>query len=177
MSRMQWQKWKEKYWPPGKEQLLVLILTGLLFVVIAIPADRKSEQTKDVQERSASETQETYEEQLEQKFAEVLSRVEGAGNVQVMLTFKDTGRKEVEKDREVSADSRKEETVYEEAGGQKKSPYVSSEKNPQVEGVLVIAEGGDKSKVKEEFIGAAQALFGIEPHKIKIIKMEVEKDR
>lgn len=48
---------------------------------------------------------------------------------------------------------------------------------PQVEGVLVIAEGGDKSSVKEEIIGAAQALFGIEPHKIKIMKMEVEETK
>lgn len=46
-----------------------------------------------------------------------------------------------------------------------------------MEGVLVIAEGGDKSSVKEEIIGAAQALFGIEPHKIKIMKMEVEETK
>ena len=54
---------------------------------------------------------------------------------------------------------------------------MTSESNPQVEGVLVIAEGGDKSSVKEEIIGAAQALFGIEPHKIKIMKMEVEETK
>lgn len=62
-------------------------------------------------------------------------------------------------------------------GAQSRRPYVTSESNPQVEGVLVIAEGGDKSSVKEEIIGAAQALFGIEPHKIKIMKMEVEETK
>lgn len=52
---------------------------------------------------------------------------------------------------------------------------MASETNPRVEGVLVIAEGGDSSRVKQEIIEAAQALFGIEAHKIKIMKMEGSK--
>ena len=43
--------------------------------------------------------------------------------------------------------------------------------NPKVTGVLVIAEGGGNTKVKAEILEAVQALFGIEPHKIKIMKM------
>ena len=34
-------KIKEKYWPPGKDQLLILVLVGLLLAVIAIPVEKK----------------------------------------------------------------------------------------------------------------------------------------
>ena len=77
----------------------------------------------------------------------------------------------MEKDRFHTADESREETVYEEDGSRGKSPYVISETNPKVEGVLVIAEGGGNSRIKQEILEAAQALFGIEAHKIKIVKM------
>ncbi|MCD8249989.1 MAG: hypothetical protein LUC60_09110 [Lachnospiraceae bacterium] len=70
----------------------------------------------------------------------------------------------------VSEDSTQEETVYEEQSSSVRTPYVRSETNPQVEGVLIVAEGGDNGDVKADIIDAVQALFGIEAHKIKIMK-------
>jgi len=98
--------------------------------------------------------------------------VDGIGRVRVMLTYEGTGEKRVEKDRFQTADESREETVYEEDGSRGKAPYVISETNPKVTGVLVIAEGGGNSRIKQEILEAAQALFGIEAHKIKIMKME-----
>ena len=49
---------------------------------------------------------------------------------------------------------------------------MTSETNPEVKGVLVIAQGGGNSRVRQEILEAAQALFGIDAHKIKIMKME-----
>ena len=137
---------------------------------------------KGTQENNGQKTEipqetDSYEEQMEKKLEDLLSRVEGVGQVRVMLTFEGSGERKVEKDKQVGTGGTEEETVYEESGSSSRRPYVTSESNPQVEGVLVIAEGGDKSSVKEEIIGAAQALFGIEPHKIKIMKMEVEETK
>ena len=109
---------------------------------------------------------------MEEKLEEILSRVEGVGQVQVMLTFEGTGEKKVEKDASISPDASQEETVYEEHGGSERIPYVTGESNPRVEGALIIAQGGGSSRVKQEILEAAQALFGIEAHKIKIMKME-----
>lgn len=175
-----WEALRKKYWPPGKEQFLIMALCGLLLAVIAIPVDsgkQKGTQEKNVQEAVISQEENSYEEQMEKKLEELLSQVEGVGQVRVMLTFEGSGERKVEKDKQVRTDGSEEQTVYEESGSASRTPYVTSESNPQVEGVLVIAEGGDKSRVKEEIIGAAQALFGIEPHKIKIMKMEVEETK
>lgn len=123
------------------------------------------------QEEAAEETDD-YERRMEQKLEELLSSVEGVGEVRVMLTFEGSGEKTVEKDKTVSQDESREETVYEEYGSSERIPYVTSESNPRVEGVLVIAQGGGNGQIRREILEAAQALFGIEAHKIKIMKME-----
>ena len=194
-------KIKEKYWPPGKDQLLILVLVGLLLAVIAIPVEKKGTADEISRERemnsgmmgnssgsgnssvddnlesgmSAGEDEplsdlEKYEAQTEQKLEELLSTVDGAGQVRVMLTWEGSSERQVEKDRISNADSVEEETIYQE-NDSGKYPYVVSWTNPKVTGVLVIAEGGGNTKVKAEILEAVQALFGIEPHKIKIMKM------
>ena len=110
-----------------------------------------------------------------------------AGEVEVMSTLAASSEKIVEKD--TNGES---ETITEEdsAGGNRRTtnivndettvyggktdqehPYVSKELTPQVEGVVVLAAGGDDAVVKKNITEAAQALFGIDTHKIRIIKM------
>ena len=50
------------------------------------------------------------------------------------------------------------------------SSDLSKELSPKVEGVIVIAEGGDDALVKQNITEAVQALFGIDTHKIRIMK-------
>lgn len=172
-----WDLLKKKYWPPEKEKLLILVLFGLLLAVIAVPVEKKEqadgqEQEEEVRQESGADQGQSYEEQMEMKLQELLSTVEGVGEVKVMLTFEGSGEKKVEKDVSLSGEDESQETVYEEHGGSERTPYVTSRKNPKVEGVLVIAEGGGNSRIRQEILEAAQALFGIDAHKIKIMKME-----
>lgn len=167
---------RKKYWPPKKDQLLILVLLGLLLAVIAVPVEKKQEEAEVQEEMMTPGEKEVpdtdYGSRTEQKLRELLEQVEGVGKVQVMLTFSDNGEKQVEKDRSSSAEDMREETVYEERSSSDRTPYVVSETNPKVEGVLVIAEGGGNSRIRQEILEAVQALFGIDAHKIKIMKME-----
>lgn len=175
------EKWKEikrKYWPPGKDQFLILVLTGLLLAVIAVPTEDRKEPEKISDTDAAAETQvreADYESRMERRLEELLESVEGAGQVRVMLTFEGSGKKIVEKDTVSGAEETTEETVFEEYGSSERTPYVTSETNPRVEGVLVIAQGGGNSRIRQEILEAAQALFGVDAHKIKIMKMEETK--
>lgn len=194
-------KWKS-YWmsklkKPKKEQLVVLLLFGVLLVVIALPtttgtmgADKKDADISGTQGAAGTDTATlTYEEQLEKRLSAILSQVAGAGRVEVMVTLESRGERIVEKD---TPESRKsveetdssggsrttdeqdwgEETVYYEDGSGGKSPYVVKELEPNIEGVLVLAEGGGSAVVKQELLEAVQALFPIEAHKVKIMKLE-----
>ena len=98
----------------------------------------------------------------------------------VMITLSASSEKIVEKDREISsessesgeADSSKrssssENSVY---SGSDEVPYVTKELSPDIEGVLVIADGGDNAVVIENITEAVQALFPVDTHKIKVMK-------
>lgn len=104
------------------------------------------------------------------------------GRVQVMVTAKSYGRKTVEKDLSQSeensagenAQSRKqteETTVYERDGQGNEIPFVIEETAPVIQGVLVAAQGGENLTVAEDITEAAMVLFGVEAHKIKVMKL------
>ena len=50
-------------------------------------------------------------------------------------------------------------------------PFIAKETAPQVEGVLVVAEGGENAKTVKNISDAVLALFPVEVHKIKVVKM------
>ena len=128
-----------------------------------------------------------YEEYLERKTAKLLQEVEGAGEVTVMVTLRSGGQKIIEKDQSSTSQTTEEEdseggtrsmkdqssdktSIYEQYSDGSSSPYVSKELSPEIEGVVVIAEGGDDAVVVKNITEAVQALFGVEAHKIKIMK-------
>ncbi len=170
----------------GKEMMIVLVIVGILLAVLAIPTDKKEEEQEVLKPEEQEETisREEYEQQLEQRLEEILSRMEGVGQVKVMVTLEASSREVIEKDislqRENTGQSaefigdsnmaKDETTVYSESGNGS-VPYVVQEIYPEVEGVLVVAEGGDNSYVNIAIVEAIQALFGIDVHKIKIVKM------
>lgn len=176
-------RWKK----PGKDQILIGILVGVLLLVIALPPNSgtKQEQAGTAAVRN-EETEETGpEEKMEQKLKKVLEQVEGVGKVQVMITLKSSGRKTVEKDESISEEKSgggtdeagnegkrtEKTTVFSRDNEGTETPFVIEETAPQVEGVLVAAQGGDNLTVAEDILDAAQVLFGVEAHKIKIMKL------
>ena len=118
-----------------------------------------------------------------EKLQNILEQVEGVGKVEVMITVSSMGKKTVEKDRtaqeesggasgEETSTTRTEETaVYAKDGEENEVPFVTEETTPQIQGVLVAAQGGDNLVVAENITEAAEVLFGVEVHKIKIMKL------
>ncbi len=181
-----------------KDQLLILLLVGILLLVITVPVPKGNDQTIKSGESASSATAGQsqvgssdvdldYIDYLENHLAENLSQINGAGEVSVMITLKSSTEKVIEKDnnqqtetvtesdsqggtRTTSNLSHEESTIYEDRSDNTKSPYVSKTIAPQVEGVVVIASGGDNALVKENITEAVRALFDIDTHKIRIMK-------
>ncbi len=170
----------------GKEVMIIFIIIGMIFAVMTIPIKKNEEEDSPlpIQAESVQTDREAYEEQLEERLEAVLCRMEGVGRVEVMITMESSTREVIEKDLsteqshndgdgEIYGDSlvKKDETTVYADTEEGNIPYVVQEIYPQVEGVLVVAEGGDNSCVILAITDAIQALFGIDVHKIKIVKM------
>ncbi|MDE7313024.1 MAG: stage III sporulation protein AG [Eubacterium sp.] len=167
-----------------KTKWMIVGLSGILLLVIALPTGSSQEKKElftqpEEQESSQKAQVKAYKKQLADELEQALGCMEGVGKVRVMITFQDSGETVVEKDVVKSAngsgDSQlssqyQESTVYQEADG--RTPYISQEKLPAVEGVLIVAQGGGDSKVKQEMQEAVLALFPVQVHKIKIVKMQ-----
>ena len=126
---------------------------------------------------------------LENRLEEILSSIEGVGKVNVMVKLACGEEKIVEKDiplersniaesdstggnRSTNEMNSREETVYSTNARGDKIPYVIKVNSAKVEGVSVVAEGGDEAMVQKNISEVIQALFGIEAHKIKVVKMK-----
>lgn len=174
-----------------KNTWLILGIFGVLLLVIALPAEKtdkdgsQAAQTQ-LQEETAEKTGQADGEDtvtaLEKRLEETLSLIDGAGQVRVMITLKDTGEKVVEKDVTQRSDTDTggaqntdltQSSVYVKDGSQE-TPYISNELTPQVEGVLVVAQGGGNSIVKQNILQSVMALFPLEAHKITIVKMSMQ---
>lgn len=184
--------WLSKIKNLKKNQIFMVLLAGILLVIIALPTRQGEETgTKNQTEQAPVENvsnEKTETDALEQKLVSALSKVKGVGKVEVMLTRKSSGQKIVEKDKPVSdkttneqdnqggnrvtrESTQGEETVYEQDGSGTQTPYVIEELEPEIQGVVVVAEGGDNPVVVQNITEAVMALFGVEVHKIKVMKM------
>ena len=201
-----------------KDNMIILILMGVLLLVIAWPMESYEEKETSVSglwDRSGSTVQETGEKQtmdvqvkenyvsqkyleeeyvvdtLEKRLEEILFAMQGVGQVKVMITLASQGEKIVEKDiplersniveedsgggsRNTNEMNSQEETVYSTNSQGDKIPYVIKETGVEVAGVSVVAEGGGNEAVQKNIGEVIQALFGIEEHKIKVVKMKYQ---
>ena len=182
-----------KQW--DKTQWTILILAGILLMVIAIPTEEKRDREVTLEEReeNVSLNEESYAESLERRLQNKLSKIEGAGRVEVMITLENYWESVVEKDNADSTSRRVQEgaegrntteetrevhmeTVYQDAD-RGKEPFVGSEKTPKIAGVLVVAQGADKTAVKQNISDAVMALFQIDVNRIKVVKMNIQEER
>ena len=197
MDRSKWKEWLSDLRlgkkVPKKNHLLILLLTGLLLFVAVVPFPASNR--ADESEADSSSTAVTgigtdtgeYEAYLEKKTADILRQVDGVGEVTVMITLKSGGQKIIEKDQSGTSQTTEEAdsaggtrtvedtttdktSIYEQKSDGSSVPYVSKELAPEVEGVVVIADGGDNAVATQSITEAVQALFGVEAHKIKIMK-------
>ncbi|MDO5391506.1 MAG: hypothetical protein Q4F24_10530 [Eubacteriales bacterium] len=127
----------------GKQQWLVLLLFGLLLAVIAMPVSKKDGEEADSGLSVSKSRDEETSDRLERKLEQVLGQVEGVGNVQVMLYPSNTS-----------------------------NSWSSLETSACVQGVLIVAEGADDPVIVQKIQESVMALFQVEAHKIKVMKMK-----
>ena len=186
-----WKKWDKSQWT-------IVILAGVLLMILAMPAGNQkkeggsAQQTESAKTGEGAESADNYGRRLEASLKKALSKIDGAGRVEVMITFEDSGESVVEKDVEKETSDKREtgggsedrteksartsqSTVYYEESSDK-TPFVEKEIMPKIAGVLVIAQGGGNTAVKQNISEAVMALFQIDVNRIKVVKMNIQEE-
>ncbi len=178
----------------NKTNLVVVVLAGILLMVIALPVKKEEDGQNGAdgaKEEAAvilSGSEEDYARAMERRLEETLSRLEGAGEVKVMITLSDSEETVLEKDvtrslsetgeedgeggkRDIKTEDTAENTVFLSESGQS-FPYVVKTLPPKVEGVIVLAEGAGEGNVSMELLDAVRVIFGIEANRVKVMKLQ-----
>lgn len=142
---------------------IILIIGAAIMLFASFP--EKSGQTTAVESEKVSE---------EDRLSEILSKVDGAGKVSVMITYYTSEEKSIafEKKHDKKGDTSNGfggESTDEKAVLSKNEPVVLKEIYPSVKGVVVIAEGAASPEVKQALCDAVSTSMGVAIHKICIL--------
>ena len=141
----------------------LLLLVGL--ALLLWPTGR----TGDNSTPAATEQRQQYEydlESLEEKLADTLSQVDGAGKTQVVLTLATTGSVELAEN-QTSKDGSVETHVVTKGSTQEDVVEVAQQ-YPAFLGALVVSDGGGDPQVKLDLLQAVKALTGLGSDQISI---------
>lgn len=135
---------------------------------------RKDDNTKAPLSEPEESPADEYKE-LENKLEDILSRIDGAGKVRVMITY-DSGTElvpavesQITVNQTGSSESKRPVTVSE---GGTQLPLVLAELSPRIRGVIVVAEGASDIRVKTELLNAVMTVLGTEPSRISVFSMQ-----
>ncbi|MGF7143439.1 stage III sporulation protein AG [Anaerotaenia torta] len=185
----------------GLPRLIMLFMAGILIIFLSFPSvfgifraqDKDEEKEKaQIQQNDTNTTSyawNTYISEKENKLKAVLRKVSGVGEVEVMITVKGTQERIPLKDSSSTQESlneddgeggsridnsarREESTVLVTNENGNSVPYILQELEPEIEGVVVIAEGGDNPAIKMDIMEAVEVLFNVPAHKVKVMKMK-----
>lgn len=175
--------------------VIILIVTIIAINFILNDGKQEKIESDDPNKRLATTpntntfdiTEEPEEDELAQKLENILSKINGVGRVEVMITYSETSKtipvyneESTQQDTEetdsnggtrkiTQTDTRK-EVIYEEVDGNK-TLITQSVISPAIEGAIITAEGANNATVKANIVQAVEAVTGIATHKIQVFEM------
>lgn len=174
MESTEWKQWisrgcrlieKWKY-------ALIVLLAGLLLLATGGGAEKPPE-TEEQRKGVDSASAETFSlPEFEARLKACLSRVEGIGEIELMLTLDSDGREVYASDIRQSAATSYENTISTVSNGSYgEEPIRVTTTSPEFRGAVVICQGAEDDRVRLAVTEAVGALCDLGADKITVIKM------
>ena len=149
--------------------LICVFLLGIIIVVSAPDSEKEDKLKMDTTETSSQDKKLSDNTSSEEyRLKEILSKIEGVGEVDVFINYKSDKESVPLKD---SDENGKETTVMKSEGG-KTEPYITKNMRAEIEGVIVVAQGGGNKSLAITISEAVADVYSIPMHKVKILKMK-----
>ena len=167
--------------------LVILVITVVAINVIWKDDDVQKNTTNNIPKQLAvkeSLSTNTKALTLEEKLENILSKIAGVGNVDVLLTYNETeeiipiyntkDKTSVTNETDSTGGTR----VTQESDSSREVIYQNDEiivqktKSPKIEGAIIAASGANNSSVKASIIQAVEAATGLATHKIQVFEKQ-----
>lgn len=196
---MKMEKIKEKITKKSNKftyMIILIIIAGVMILVVSYfndstPTFLNLSNDTTFQENKREEnlsTSTTYEDKVKNELKNILSKVKGVGEVDVIIHF------EGGEERIPALDSEKSNTVTEErdsnggnrvnnnnkdgtkvvmsSQGNSTEPLILKTYNPKIIGILIVAEGVDDTRLSYELTKIVSSLYDISESKVSVIPMK-----
>lgn len=177
--------------------VIVLIITIVIINIIWNGNNQESKQETDTTKKLATSEEinlksttsgsMTTSENLEERLEEILSKIQGVGEVNVFINYSEssevvamyneTSQTSTTEETDTSGGIRKieetdsqKEIVYKEDNGDK-TPITQKVIEPKIEGAIITAKGASNITIKTNIIQAVEAVTGLATHKIQVFEM------
>lgn len=176
------------------ENTVALIIIGVIVIIagsVLLSPKGGNEAGNVRQEGIAEETggnsTAAVSDSTEIRLKTMLSQIQGVGKVDVMITYKSskedvpaydikkgsssTDEKDSEGGSRIVREEEYESTLaYEDSPSGGKRPVVLRQMEPEVKGVLVVAEGADSVEVRDRICNAVAVVLDIPMHKVRVVQ-------
>lgn len=163
--------------------LIILVIT-LVVINNIIKEDKKEEPKKyEKAELASTSSEDVAHNDLELRLEKILSKIEGVGEVSVLITYSQSSRivpmynestsKSVTEETDTSGGTRTIEAEDVEKNvvtGSDSNPVTEKTVYPSIEGAIVTAQGASNSNVKANIVSAVEAVTGLATHKIQVFE-------
>lgn len=175
--------------------LVIVFLVGILLLVVTsffkssgnVGAVATSSEVQQNNQSSQSDLS-SYELAKKNELKYILGKIEGVGQVDVMINFasgdesvpainethgtSSTNEKDNEGGVRNTTQNNDGKTVVMTNNGNDNTPFILKKLNPQVAGVIIVAEGADDTQVKYKILNAVTKVFELPANKVEVLTMK-----
>lgn len=148
----------------NNKSLYIIIIIGIVLMLLFSGEKEEQIETK-------TPVYDMYSD--EARLQEILSKINGVGDVSVMITYYGTSSYDVAFEKRQSSSESEEELTHSEENSvitSSGTPLVKGEVYPKAKGVVIIAEGAGIPQVKKDITDAAVAALEIASYKVCVLE-------
>lgn len=145
----------------------VFLILGVGILLMLFPFGGNNTESSTVVEHTMQST----EPSLEYRLSEILSKISGAGSVEVLLTYRSGEETVYQEDSKESMEDHSLDTVIVTDSERAQTGLVKQKNPPVCLGALVVCQGADDPLVKLSVVDAVSKITGLGANQISVVKM------
>lgn len=167
-----------------EKKLYIIVAVGILGILLIalselLPADKTKSENQEQQTAFASAN--NYEAGVEKRLEEIIANIAGAGKVKVMVTINSSPETIYAKNEKEKTKTDEKSSEYSYDGSyvvdNNDNGVVLKTSEPEIRGVIVVCDGGDKPAVKKDITDAVSSVLSIKSNNISVLKMKNQEEQ